>query len=153
MTSTPDSDIDAKLGWVQRILQWATRESLSAYVVEGVLPASSTVPWLQKALLERLRLGLGVTGPEQADLLVVVGDISHKFAPVVQDIWARMSAPSWVLHLGVLPTTSSSPVSYALVDSLHEVVPVTVRIEGLPPSKDALERGLQALRVRMREAS
>ncbi|MCP4499947.1 MAG: hypothetical protein GY822_08300 [Deltaproteobacteria bacterium] len=126
---------------------WAMQESLSALVVQGSLVQSSTRPWLRDALLEHLQLGVGAAGPEQADVLVVVGEVSQKFAPVLQETWAKMAAPCWVLEIGVL---SHVERSYARVHRLEEVIPVDVRIEGIPPTDDALRAGLQALRTRIR---
>src|SRR3970282_2099442 len=45
--------------------------------------------------------GLPRFSPRQADVLFVVGTISHKMAPILQRIYDQMADPKWVVAFGV----------------------------------------------------
>ena len=38
--------------------------------------------------------------PRQSDLLLVVGTITHRQAPVLRRVWEQMSEPRWVISMG-----------------------------------------------------
>lgn len=138
-------------GLLDRVFAWARASSLVALPYVGSLPSRSFTPWLHASLPPDLA-GLSRGGsPRQADLLVVVGQISQKLAPSLQRTYARMADPSYVLHIRAPRTSASPPASYALVERLEEILPVDVVVEGDPPERDALERGLELLSRRIRE--
>jgi len=49
--------------------------------------------------------GLPRFSPRQADVLFVVGTISHKMAPVLKRIYDQMTEPKWVVAFGVCTCT------------------------------------------------
>src|SRR3989442_1780412 len=52
--------------------------------------------------VDRFGAGLPRFSPRQADVLFVVGTISHKMAPVLKRIYDQMTEPKWELAFGVL---------------------------------------------------
>jgi NADH-quinone oxidoreductase subunit B len=48
------------------------------------------------------RFGAGLTrfSPRQADLLLVVGTVTHKLAPVLRTVYDQMLEPKWVIAFG-----------------------------------------------------
>ena len=51
--------------------------------------------------LDRFGAALPRFSPRQADLLMVVGTISHKQAPILVKVYNQMTEPKWVLAFGV----------------------------------------------------
>lgn len=139
---------DAEVGWVERVFAWARASSLTALPVRGCFCSRAIDSWLQGNLPAELSsLALGGS-PKQADLLVVLGEVSHKLAPHLQRIHARMADPCFVLHIRNLAVASDT---YALVTRLEEILPVDMSIIGSPPSAQDTEAALAQLRTRIQE--
>lgn len=142
---------EASRGLLDPVFAWARASSLVALPFVGSLPSRGFTSWLHASLPAELA-GLSRGGsPRQADLLVVVGQISQKLAPSLQRTYARMADPSYVLHLRAPRGAGPLPASYALVERLEEILPVDVVIEGNPPDRATLEQGLSLLSRRIRE--
>lgn len=125
------------------IFSWALARSLVPMPFIGTLPTRASAPWLAPGALASLGAIQGAGQPRQADLLVVVGQVSQKSAPVLQRLHARMADPAFVLQ--VLPSAESGR-SYASVEELASIIPVDVVIRGDSPSSDEVKEGLERLR-------
>ena len=93
----------------------------------------------------------GSASPRQADLLVVIGQISQKLAPILQRLHGRMASPSFVLCLGQGDADRYNTNSYATVTDITQIIPVDVIIRGTPPTQDDLSAGLDILTARISE--
>ncbi len=132
-------------GALAPILAWADAESMVPLVFEGALVQSSLVGWVDTTLRKTLGAGPQAVAPAQADLLVIVGAVAQKAAPVLQRIFSAMAEPRLVLHIGA-PTEEEVLRSYAVVDRVEEVVPVDVVVEGTRPTQAQLAECLTALK-------
>ncbi|NLZ40503.1 MAG: NADH-quinone oxidoreductase subunit NuoB, partial [Comamonadaceae bacterium] len=63
--------------------------------------------------------------PRQSDLLMVVGTISHKQAPVLARIYAQMCEPKWVLAFGACATSGGFYDNYAVVQGVDKIIALT----------------------------
>ena len=95
--------------------------------------------------LDRFGAALPRFSPRQADLLMVVGTISHKMAPVLKRIHDQMAEPKWVVAFGVCTCTGGFYDNYATVMGIDTIMPVDVYIPGCPPRPEALLEGLMKL--------
>jgi NADH dehydrogenase I D subunit len=80
--------------------------------------------------------------PRQSDLLMVMGTITDKMAPVLKRIYDQMSDPKWVLNMGACATSGGFYRAYHVVQGIDEIIPTDVYIPGCPPSPEAV---LQAI--------
>ena len=71
--------------------------------------------------------------PRQSDLMMVVGTITHKQAPVLKRIWEQMCEPKWVMAFGVCATSGGFYNNYAVVQGIDKILPVDVYVPGCPP--------------------
>ncbi len=76
--------------------------------------------------------------PRQADVLWVVGTITHKNAPVLRRIYEQMTEPKWVVAFGVCASTGGFYDNYATVPGIDHIIPVDVYIPGCPPRPEAV---------------
>ncbi len=137
---------------LDRIFAAARARSLVPLPFVGNVGSRASARWLSSGTVKQGSALGDFTGaglPRQADLLVVVGVISHKAAPTLQRFYARMADPSYVLwvraHDGAAP-----PAGYCSAADVAELVPVDVVIEGDPPTAESVEAGLALLRERVR---
>jgi NADH-quinone oxidoreductase subunit B len=83
--------------------------------------------------LDRFGAAFPRFSPRQADLLLVVGTINCKQAPVLKRVWEQMAEPKWVVAFGVCASSGGFYDNYATVQGIDRVIPVDVYIPGCPP--------------------
>jgi NADH-quinone oxidoreductase subunit B len=71
--------------------------------------------------------------PRQSDLLMVVGTVSHKQAPILRKVYEQMCEPKWVMAFGVCATSGGFYDNYAALQGIDKIIPVDVYIPGCPP--------------------
>ncbi len=138
--------LDAVLG---PIMRWARRKSRVGVAVVGALPGRDAEAWAQPRLLP---IGVPTDAPaaRQADLLVIVGRISHKLAPFVVRTHAAMSRPATAMVVELEPAEGILvPHLYAGVADISQIVPIDVVVRGHPPSAAMMQRALDALDARL----
>jgi Ni,Fe-hydrogenase III small subunit len=93
------------------------------------------------------RHGLSVTAsPRHADVLLVTGAITTRMVAPLRAAYAAMPEPRLVVALGNCACGREVlGESAELAGPLGEILPVDLRVEGCPPSPDAIERSLIAL--------
>ena len=83
--------------------------------------------------------------PRQADLLMVVGTVTHKQAPVLLKVYEQMCEPKWVMAFGVCATSGGFYNNYAAVQGIDRIIPVDVYIPGCPPRPEMVIDGIMQL--------
>jgi NADH-quinone oxidoreductase subunit B len=87
--------------------------------------------------------------PRQADLLLVVGTINQKQAPILRRIYEQMCEPKWVVAFGVCASSGGFYDNYAVLQGIDRVVPVDVYIPGCPPRPEQVLDGLLLLQQKI----
>ncbi len=92
--------------------------------------------------LDRFGAALPRFSPRQADLLMVVGTISHRQAPILKKVYDQMAEPKWVVAFGACTCSGGPYNNYSTVHGIDTIIPVDVYIPGCPPRPEAVIDGL-----------
>ena len=102
--------------------------------------------------LDRFGAALPRFSPRQADLLMVVGTISHRQAPVLKKVYDQMAEPKWVVAFGACTCSGGPYNNYSTVQGIDTIVPVDIYIPGCPPRPEAVLDGLLKLQDKVQNS-
>jgi NADH-quinone oxidoreductase subunit B len=135
---------------ISKPLGWARKYSLFQY---PFVTACCGIEYMSLACarydLSRFGAEIPRFSPRQADLLLVVGTINCKQAPVLKRVFEQMAEPKWVIAFGVCASSGGFYDNYATVQGIDRVIPVDVYVPGCPPRPEQVLDGLMLLQKKI----
>jgi NADH-quinone oxidoreductase subunit B len=135
---------------LDKVLGWARKYSLFQYPfvtaccgMEFMATSSSHYD------TDRFGAAFPRFSPRQADLLMVVGTVNHKQAPVLKRVYDQMCDPKWVVAFGVCATSGGFYQNYATVPGIDCFIPVDMYIPGCPPRPETVIDALVKLQEKI----
>ena len=141
---------DESIGFLQSMLSkglgWARKYSLFMYPYATACCAMEYMS-VASSRHDIARFGAEYPrfSPRQADLLMVVGTINQKQAPILKRVWEQMTEPKWVVSFGVCASSGGFYDNYAVLQGIDRILPVDVYIPGCPPRPEQVLDGLMLL--------
>ncbi len=91
--------------------------------------------------------------PRQADLLMVMGTIAKKMAPVLRQVYIQMAEPRWVMAVGACASSGGIFDTYSVLQGIDEIIPVDVYVPGCPPRPEGIIDGFNRIQDLVRSES
>ena len=91
--------------------------------------------------------------PRQSDLLMVMGTVTYKQAPILRRIYEQMCAPRWVLSVGACACSGGFYDCYCTVPGIDHIIPVDEYIGGCPPRPEAYIAAAMQLQEKIKDES
>ncbi len=88
--------------------------------------------------------------PRQADMILVLGTITYKMAPVLRQIYDQLSEPKYVVSVGACASSGGMFDTYGVVQGIDRFLPVDIYIPGCPPRPEAIIDGLVKLQEKVK---
>ena len=128
--------LDKAVGLARANSLWPLPFATSCCGIEFMATMASTYD-LARFGSERLSFS-----PRQADLLMVMGTISKKMAPILRQVYEQMAEPKWVLSMGACASTGGIFDTYSVLQGIDRIIPVDVYIPGCPPRPEQVLDGI-----------
>ena len=134
------------------LINWGRSNSVWSFLL-GTSCCAIEFMTLGAARYDMARFGFEVTrnSPRQGDVLLVLGTITNKMAPLMKRLYDQLAEPKYVVAVGGC-TISGGPFkkSYHVVKGIDKIVPVDVYIPGCPPRPEAFYYGLMQLQRKIK---
>ena len=138
-------------GLVSKGLGWARKYSLFQY---PFVTACCGMEFMTVAAARYDLDRFGAALPRfsrQADLLLVVGTVNCKQAPILRRVYEQIAEPKWVVAFGVCASSGGFYDNYATVQGIDRIVPVDVYIPGCPPRPEQVLDGIMLLQKKIQD--
>ncbi len=146
LTTRREESMGFLQGLVSKGLGWARKYSLFTY------PFATACCGMEYMSVAASRYDIARFGaefprfsPRQADLLMVVGTINMKQAPILKRVYDQMTEPKWVVAFGVCASSGGFYDNYAVLQGIDRILPVDAYIPGCPPRPEQVLDGLMLL--------
>ncbi len=137
--------LDQAIGWARKFSLFPYPFVTACCGMEYMSVASSHYD------LDRFGAAFPRFSPRQADVLLCVGTISQKIAPVLRRVYDQMCEPKYVIAFGVCTCTGGFYDDYSTVIGIDTILPVDVYIPGCPPRPETVLQGIILLQEKIQK--
>jgi len=131
---------------VKDVINWGRKYSLWP-MPYGTACCAIEFMGLASSAFDISRFGAEVMrfSPRQSDLLMVMGTINYKQAPILKRIYDQMCEPKWVMAVGACASSGGFYDNYSVLQGIDEIIPVDIYVPGCPPRPEQMLDALMKL--------
>jgi NADH-quinone oxidoreductase subunit B len=138
---------------LDRAIAWARKYSIFPYPFATACCAMEFMSLSMSPYdIDRFGALLPRFTPRQADLLMVIGTVTMRQAPILRRVFDQMAEPKWVMAFGACASTGGFYDNYATLPGIDRIVPVDVYVPGCPPRPEIVLDGLMALQRKIQRS-
>jgi NADH-quinone oxidoreductase subunit B len=126
--------------WARKNALWPLGYGTACCAIEMITTAAGP-----RADLARFGAEVVRASPRQADMLILSGRLSVKWAQVARRLYDQMLEPKWVISMGACASSAGMFNNYALIAGADKFLPIDVYVPGCPPRPEALIYGVLKL--------
>lgn len=144
--------VEFTTGKLADAVNWARKYSLFQYpFVTACCGMEFMALWGPRFDVARFGAEFPRFSPRQADLLMVVGTVTERQAPVLKRIYEQICEPKWVVSFGVCASSGGFYQNYSVTPGIDLVIPVDVYIPGCPPTPEQVLDALVMLQQKIQD--
>jgi NADH-quinone oxidoreductase subunit B len=139
--------LDTVVNWARKNSLWPMPFGTACCAIEFMSVMASKYD-LARFGAEAMRFS-----PRQSDMMLVLGTVTNKMAPIIRTIYAQMAEPKWVISVGVCASSGGMYRTYATLQGIDRVIPVDVYVPGCPPRPESMIYGVMKLQEKIEKES
>jgi NADH-quinone oxidoreductase subunit B len=130
--------------WARKNALWPLGYGTACCAIEMITTAAGP-----RADLARFGAEVVRASPRQADMLILSGRLSVKWAQVARRLYDQMLEPKWVISMGACASSAGMFNNYAVVQGADKFLPIDIYVPGCPPRPEALMYGIIRLQEKI----
>jgi len=139
--------LDSVVNWARKNSLWPMPFGTACCAIEFMSVMASKYD-MSRFGAEAMRFS-----PRQSDMMLVLGTVTNKMAPILRTIYAQMAEPKWVISVGVCASSGGMYRTYATLQGIDRVIPVDVYVPGCPPRPESMIYGVMKLQEKIEKES
>jgi NADH-quinone oxidoreductase subunit B len=138
--------VDKLVNWGRSNSIWAFTFGLACCAIEMMASGAGRFDFDRFGTIFR-------ASPRQAEVMIISGTVTKKYAPFIRRLYDQMAEPKWVISMGSCANTGGMFNTYSTVQGVDRIIPVDIYLPGCAPRPETLQYAVLMLQQKIRKES